>query len=52
MTTEWQEQFANKVVTAARAVRSVWPGNRVFVGSACGEPQALVRALVEASSHL
>jgi len=34
-------------MAAAEAVRKIRPGDRVFIGSACGEPQALVRALVE-----
>lgn len=52
MSTTWQERCANKLVTAERAVRNIHPGDRVFVGSACGEPQALVRALVETSGRL
>ncbi len=41
----WQERFADKVATAEQAVRRVRPGQRVFVGSGAGEPQALVEAL-------
>jgi acyl-CoA hydrolase/GNAT superfamily N-acetyltransferase len=52
MSPTWQERYAKKLVSAERAVRNIRPGDRVFVGSACGEPQALVRALVETSSRL
>jgi acyl-CoA hydrolase/GNAT superfamily N-acetyltransferase len=52
MSTRWQERWANKLVSAGDAVRHIRPGDRVFVASACGEPQALVRALVQASSRL
>jgi len=52
MTTRWQERFAKKLVSAEDAVRHIRPGDRVFVASACGEPQALVRALVQTSSRL
>ena len=36
-----------KRVSVAGAMRRIRPGARVFIGSACGEPQALVRGLVE-----
>ncbi len=52
MTTKWQERYADKVVTAADAVGRIKPGNRVFFGSACGEPQALMRAMTEAGGGL
>ena len=34
----------DKLVSAEDAVRHIRPGDRVFIGSACGEPQDLVRA--------
>jgi acyl-CoA hydrolase/GNAT superfamily N-acetyltransferase len=52
MGAKWQDRYADRVVAAAKAVRRIKPGDRVFVGSACGEPQALVRALVEAGTGL
>jgi acyl-CoA hydrolase/GNAT superfamily N-acetyltransferase len=33
-------------------MKHIRPGNRVFMGSACGEPQELVRALVQAGGNL
>jgi acyl-CoA hydrolase/RimJ/RimL family protein N-acetyltransferase len=47
MTTDWREIWCKKLVPAEAALHHIKPGNRVFIGSACGEPQALVRALVE-----
>ena len=41
----WQGRYADKLETAARAVRRIKHGSRVFVGSGAGEPQSLVRAL-------
>jgi len=41
-----------QVVTAAQAIGKLRPGWRVFIGSACGEPQALVRSLVESGGRL
>ncbi len=42
---QWQVRYGNKVVTAERAVAGIRNGQRVFVGSGAGEPQALVNAL-------
>ncbi len=50
MSTEWQQTWKKKIVPAQVAVKQIKPGNRVFIGSACGEPQALVRALCETGS--
>jgi acyl-CoA hydrolase/GNAT superfamily N-acetyltransferase len=47
----WADTYIEKQQTAEEAVRRIKSGQRVFVGSACGEPQALVRALVE-NSHI
>jgi acyl-CoA hydrolase/GNAT superfamily N-acetyltransferase len=52
MSQKWQERYAGKIVTAEQGVKKIRHGDRVFVGSACGEPQALVRALVDTSSRL
>jgi len=45
MSTNWQERYADKLKTAREAIAHVKRGDRVFIGSACGEPQELVRAL-------
>jgi acyl-CoA hydrolase/GNAT superfamily N-acetyltransferase len=50
MTVDWREQWSKKLVPAKGAIKMIKPGNRVFVGSACGEPQELVRALVATGS--
>jgi acyl-CoA hydrolase/RimJ/RimL family protein N-acetyltransferase len=51
MTTDWHQAWAKQIVPADAALKHIKPGNRVFIGSACGEPQALVRALVESGDH-
>ncbi|MDJ0766236.1 MAG: GNAT family N-acetyltransferase [Myxococcota bacterium] len=48
----WQGQYATMVTTAAAAVAHVRPGQRVFVGTGCGQPQELVRALTARSDEL
>lgn len=37
----------SKLLTAEEAVRQIKNGNRVFIGTGCGEPQHLVRTMVE-----
>ncbi len=49
---KWRDACGNKLVSSAEAVRKIRPGDRVFVGSACGEPQELVRAMAAYGDHL
>jgi acyl-CoA hydrolase/GNAT superfamily N-acetyltransferase len=42
----WVDGYVEKKSDAAGAVKLIKSGQRVFIGSACGEPQELVRALV------
>ena len=49
---DWQEKYGVMVQTAAQAVKEIRPGQRVFVGSGCAQPQALVRALADRSGEL
>ena len=43
----WADSYLEKTVTAAEAIKRVKSGQRVFIGSGCGEPQHLVQALTE-----
>ena len=36
----------NKVVSAEEAVSQIKSGSRVFIGTGCGEPQHLIKAMV------
>jgi acyl-CoA hydrolase/GNAT superfamily N-acetyltransferase len=45
----WRERWASRIKPATAALDVVKPGNRVFVGSACGSPQLLVRTLADKS---
>jgi acyl-CoA hydrolase/GNAT superfamily N-acetyltransferase len=49
---DWQEEYAALVTTADAAMTRLRPGQRVFIGSGCGEPLELVRALTRRSSAL
>ena len=48
----WADAYISKRRTAADAMRVVRPGQRLFIGSACGQPQELVRALAQAAPRL
>jgi acyl-CoA hydrolase/GNAT superfamily N-acetyltransferase len=43
----WADGYLEKRRTPARAIQLIQPGQRVFIGSACGEPQVLVQAMAE-----
>jgi len=51
MSDKWRELYADKIVSSAEAVRKIRAGDRVFIGSACGEPQELVRAMAESADN-
>ena len=42
-----QRHYAPKVVDAQEAVSKIMRGSRVFIGTGCGEPQHLIRAMVK-----
>ncbi|MCP4624578.1 MAG: GNAT family N-acetyltransferase [bacterium] len=42
-----REKYSSKLRTADEAVRMIRSGQRVFIGSSCGEPQHLVNALLD-----
>ena len=48
----WQEDFSDMIATPAEAVRKIHPGQRVFIGTGCGQPQELVKAMVARSREL
>ena len=45
----WADNYVKNKCTAEQAIRQIRPGQRIFIGSSCGEPQYLVKALGEAS---
>ncbi len=49
---QWKEKYADLIVTAAKAVSQIRPGNRVFVGTGCAQPTELVRALTARRDEL
>ncbi len=50
-TNYWADNYIEKLTTAKKALQHIQPGQRVFIGSSCGEPQHLVNTLSESSSR-
>ena len=48
----WQDRYKEMVSTAKKALKQVRSGNRIFIGTGCGEPTVLVKALTSRSSEL
>ncbi len=48
----WKERFADHIGTAPEAMKLIKPGNSIFIGTGCAQPQHLVNALVEHSRHI
>lgn len=49
--TYWADKYAGARVSADEAVAKIRNGQRVFIGSSCGEPQHLIEALSNASKR-
>jgi acyl-CoA hydrolase/GNAT superfamily N-acetyltransferase len=51
LTSYWADDYVLKKKPVDQAIRSIRSGQRIFIGSYCGEPQYLVRGLAEASQY-
>jgi len=49
---DWQEKYRDMMMTPKKALSHVRSGNRVFLGTGCGEPVVLVEALVKNAKNL
>jgi acyl-CoA hydrolase/RimJ/RimL family protein N-acetyltransferase len=43
---DWQRLYSSKVVDEHQAISKIMRGSRIFIGTGCGEPQHLIRAMV------
>ena len=48
----WQETYSDMLTTPAKAVARIKSGQRVFVGTGCGEPTVLVQAMTDRAGTL
>ena len=44
---DWKVRYKDRLGDARKAVQLIKPGNSIFVGTGCAQPQHLVDALVE-----
>jgi len=49
---DWKEKYHSTILTADQALARVKPGQRIFIGTGCGEPLELVRALTRRAYEL
>jgi len=49
---EWKEKYHSTILNADQAVARIKPGQRIFIGTGCGEPLELVRALTRRAYEL
>ncbi len=48
----WEQDYTQKIVSAQEAVSHIQPGQRVFIGTGCGQPKELIHAMVGRSKDL
>ena len=48
----WQELYMKKQMTAKDAICKIKAGDRIFIGTGCAKPQALVNELVSADNEI
>ncbi len=51
MILDWRQTYAEKLTDAANALSRIRRGARIFIASACGEPQLLVKTLLGMSQN-
>jgi acyl-CoA hydrolase/GNAT superfamily N-acetyltransferase len=49
---DWRESYPDMIATPQQAAKLIKPGQRVFIGTGCGEPVALVKALTDRAHEL
>lgn len=48
----WQEDYKNMIASPEEAIAHIRPGQRVFIGTGCAQPQELIQALVKRAGEL
>lgn len=49
---DWKQKYKDKTDTAQAAMKLIQPGNTIFIGTGCGQPQHLVDALIQNACHI
>jgi len=43
---DWKQKYADRIGSAAEAIKLIKPGNSIFIGTGCAQPQYLVEMLM------
>jgi acyl-CoA hydrolase len=49
---DWKQLYSDRISSSLEAMKLIKPGNSIFIGTGCGQPQHLVDALVKQSKHI
>jgi acyl-CoA hydrolase/GNAT superfamily N-acetyltransferase len=49
---DWKQLYSDRISSAREAMKLIRPGNSIFIGTGCGQPQHLVNALVLHGRHI
>jgi acyl-CoA hydrolase/RimJ/RimL family protein N-acetyltransferase len=52
MTLNWHDIYKKRLTDPLSALARIRKGGRIFIGSACGEPQLLVKTLIDVAQNL
>ena len=52
MTNAWEAVYAHRKSSLEEALKAVERGSKVFLGTACAEPQYLVQGLIDRANSL
>ena len=52
MILNWQNTYKERLTDAISALARIRRGARIFIGSACGEPQLLFKTLIDSAQNL
>lgn len=47
----WADHYQQNRLSVEKVIEKIQSGQRIFIGSSCGEPQYLIKALAEASAN-
>jgi acyl-CoA hydrolase/RimJ/RimL family protein N-acetyltransferase len=51
-TFDWKEKYGYLIKSSKESMKMVSPGDSIFIGTGCGQPQHLVNALIEYGQHI
>jgi acyl-CoA hydrolase/RimJ/RimL family protein N-acetyltransferase len=51
-TFDWKEKYGYLIKSSKESMKMVSPGDSIFIGTGCGQPQHLVNALIDHGDHI